>query len=60
MSDTPEPSRLASAQAMYQTLSIVYSAAWAKWAVENIDLLRRLEAAEVELEAAEMESVGVS
>ena len=60
MSDAPEPTRLENAQAMYQTLFVAYSASWAKWAAQNADLLRRLEAAEVELEAAEMESVGVS
>jgi hypothetical protein len=58
MSDTPEPSRLENAQSKYQTLSVALSASWAKWAVENADLLRRLKAAKVELEAAERDSVG--
>jgi hypothetical protein len=58
MSDTPEPSRLENAQAAHHALSVVYSAAWAKWAVSNADLLRRLKAAKVELEAAERDSVG--
>ena len=55
---TPEPSRLENAQSKYQTLSVALSASWAKWAVENADLLRRLKAAKVELEAAERDSVG--
>ena len=58
MSDTPEPSRLENAQSKYQTLPVALSASWAKWAVENADLLRRLKAAKVELEAAERDRVG--
>jgi hypothetical protein len=44
MSDTPEPSRLENAQAAHP-LSVVYSAAWTKWAVENIELICSLEVA---------------
>jgi hypothetical protein len=58
MSDTPEPSRLENAQAAHHALSVVYSAAWTKWAVENIELICSLEVAKAELEAAERESVG--
>ena len=58
MSDTPEPSRLENARAAHHALSVALSASWAKWAVENADLLRRLEVAKAELEAAERESVG--